>query len=53
MFEQALRTIAALPSEARPALRDRLDVVCRISHNFGYGVGDGMDTLLAEYGVDD
>ncbi len=53
MFEQTLKTIAALPEEPRPALRDRLDVVRRISHNFGYGVGDGMDTLLAEYGTDD
>jgi hypothetical protein len=53
MFEQTLKTIAALPNEPRSALRDRLDVVRRISHNFGYGVGDGMDALLAEYGVDD
>ena len=53
MFEQALKTMTALPSEPRPALWDRLDVVRRISHNFGYGVGDGMDALLAEYGVDD
>jgi len=53
MFEQALKIIAALPDEPRPALWDRLDVVRRISHNFGYGVGDGMDILLVEYGVDD
>jgi len=53
MFEQALKIIAALPDEPRPALWDRLDVVRRISHNFGYGVGEDLDTLLAEYGVDD
>jgi hypothetical protein len=53
MFEQTLKTIAALPYESRPALRDRLVVVRRISHNFGYGVGEDLDTLLAEYGVDD
>ncbi|MDW5444548.1 hypothetical protein [Polaromonas sp. SM01] len=53
MFEQALKIIAALPIEARPALLQRLDEVRRISHNFGYGVGDDMDELLAEHGVDD
>jgi hypothetical protein len=53
MFEQALKVIAALPNTARPALLARLDDVRRISHNFGYGVGDDMDELLAEHGVDD
>jgi len=53
MFEQALKTIADLPDEGQPAFWTRLDGVRRISHNFGYGVGDGMDDLLAEYGVDD
>lgn len=53
MFEQALKVIAALPNTARPALLDRLDDVRRTSHNFGYGVGDDMDKLLAEHGVDD
>ena len=52
MFEQALKTIAALPNAARPALLERLDDVRRISHNFGYGVGDDMDDLLAEHRVD-
>ena len=53
MFEQALKTIPAVPNTARPALLERLDDVRRISHNFGYGVGDDMDELLAEHGVDD
>ena len=53
IFEQALKTIATLPNAARPALLERLDNVRRISHNFGYGVGDDMDELLAEHGVDD
>jgi hypothetical protein len=48
-----LKTIATLPEEARPAFWARLDAVRDISHNFGYGVGDGMDDLLTEYGVDD
>lgn len=29
------------------------DVLKPYKGNFGYGVGDGMDDLLAEYGVDD
>jgi len=53
IFEQALKTIAAFPDTARRALLERLDNVRRISHNFGYGVGDDMDELLAEHGVDD
>jgi hypothetical protein len=53
MFEQALKVITALPNTARPALLERLDDIRRISHNFGYGVGDDMDELLAEHGVDD
>lgn len=53
MFEQALKTIAALPETARPTLLERLDEVRSISHNFGYGVGDDMDELLAEHGGDD
>jgi len=53
MFEQALKIIAALPDGQRPALLERLDEVRRTCHNFGYGVGDDMDELLAEYGVDD
>lgn len=53
MFEQALKAIATLPEEARPAFWARLDRVRGISHSIGYGVGDGMDDLLAEYGGDD
>ncbi len=52
MFEQALKAIAALPDAARPALLARLDEVRRISHNFGYGVGDDMDELLVEHDID-
>ena len=53
MFEQALRAIATLPQAQRPALRARLDDVRHASHNIGYGVGENMDELLAEHGVDD
>lgn len=50
MFEQALKITTGLAVGQRDALLERLDVVRRISHNFGYGVGDDMDALLAEYG---
>lgn len=53
MFEQTLKILAALPDGQRPALWQRLDEVRRISHNFGYGVGDDMDELVAEHEVDD
>jgi len=53
MFGQALKTIDALPEDYRPALIARLDAVRRVSHNFGYGVGDDMDDLFPEYGFDD
>jgi hypothetical protein len=49
MFEQALNISATLQIDQRAALLDRLDDVRSISHNFGYGVGDDMDRLLAEY----
>ena len=47
MFEQALKVIAQLSASDRNALIARLDKVRVISHNFGYGVGDDMDSLLA------
>jgi hypothetical protein len=49
MFEQALKSVATLPTNQRDALLDRLGDVRSISHNFGYGVGDEMDILLVEY----
>jgi hypothetical protein len=52
MFGQALKVIGALPETVRLDLLDRRDEVRHISHNFGYGVGDDMDKLLAEHGVD-
>ena len=52
MFEQALKVIATLPGAQRSELWARLDDVRQMSHNFGYGVGDEMDDLLAEHGVD-
>lgn len=49
MFEQALKTIAQLSTSERNPLIIRLDRVHVISHNFGYGVGDDMDSLLARH----
>ncbi|MGH8077909.1 MAG: hypothetical protein ACREPE_11370 [Lysobacter sp.] len=53
IFEQALKMSDSLAAEQRDVLFERLDVARRISQNFGYGVGDDMGRLLAEYGVDD
>jgi hypothetical protein len=53
MFGQALTAIAVLPDSRRPELLARLDAVRRVSHNFGYGVGDDMDDLLAGHGLGD
>lgn len=47
MFEQALKTTAQLSASDRNPLIARLDRVRVISHNFGYGVGDDLDSLLA------
>jgi hypothetical protein len=49
MFEQALKATCQLPAGDRDALIVRPDRVRTISHNLGYGVGDDMDGLLAEY----
>ena len=49
MFEQALKTIAQLSAKDGNPLIARLDRVRVISHNFGYGVGDDMDSLLARH----
>jgi hypothetical protein len=49
MFEQALQSAITLPADGRDDLLARLDHVREISHAFGYGVGDDMDFLLANY----
>jgi hypothetical protein len=47
MFEQALKSASTLPANGRDSLIARLDHVRGISHAFGCGVGDDMDSLLA------
>jgi hypothetical protein len=49
MFEQALKSLNTLRADGRDVLVARLDRVRKISHAFGYGVGDDMDFLLAKY----
>ena len=53
MFEAALKISIALPKELRDSFLDRLDDVRRVGHNLGYGVGDEMNIILAEYKDDD
>jgi hypothetical protein len=48
MFEQALNLANALSAHRRDDLIARLDRVRIISHDFGYGVGDDMDSLLSK-----
>ena len=48
IFEQALEVAITLPADARNGFVERLEQVAAISHNFGYGVGDDMDDLLAQ-----
>jgi hypothetical protein len=49
MFEQALKVSGQLTAGDRNALIGRLCKVRVIGHNFGYGVGDDMDSMLAKY----
>ena len=50
MFEQALKAIAVLESGLQDDFVERLDRVRSEGHNWGWGVGDDMDHLMAEYG---
>lgn len=49
MFGQALTVTRTLPDSSQVALVARLDCVRKISHRFGYGVGEDMDVLFAKY----
>ena len=46
---RAAEYIAQLSAGDRNPLKARLDKVRAINQNFGYGVGDDMDSLLAKY----
>ena len=50
MFGQALKTIRVLEPSQQNAFVERLELVRREGHNWGWGAGDGMDELMTEYG---
>lgn len=50
MFEQALKAITALEPDQQEDFVERLERVRHEGHNWGWGVGDDMDDLMAEYG---
>jgi hypothetical protein len=53
VFTQTLKLTVTLPPVLRDSFLERLDEVSRISHNFGYGLGDEMDDLLDEHLTED
>jgi hypothetical protein len=50
MFERALKAIRVLDPSIQKAFLERLEHVRHEGHNWGWGVGDDMDDLMAEYG---
>ncbi len=50
MFEQALKFISELDPSQQEQYLERLDVVQHEGHDWGWGVGEDMDGLMAEYG---
>lgn len=52
VFEQAIKMVVELDVVSRDRYMMRLDRVRKISHDFGYGVGDDMDNLMAEHNKD-
>jgi hypothetical protein len=50
MFEQALNAVTALEPSQRENFVARLEHVQSESQNWGWGVGDDLDDLMAEYG---
>jgi hypothetical protein len=50
VFEQALKAIRVFEPEQQNDFVERLDRVRHEGHNWGWGVGDELDDLMAEYG---
>jgi len=50
MFEQALKAIVVLEPKQQASFIERLERVQSQGRNWGWGVGDDMDDLMAEYG---
>lgn len=53
MFEQALKAIHQLEPGQQASLVERLERVQREGHNWGWGVGDDMDDLMAVHAFDE
>lgn len=51
MFEQALKYVLALPKTQQTTLLARLDRVCQLGQNVGWGVGDAFDHFWSEAGL--
>jgi hypothetical protein len=49
MFAQALKAMAALSSNVQTSFLSRLDRVRTVGRQLGYGIGEDMDVLLAEF----
>jgi len=52
MFEQALRHVLALPEARRAPFLARLERVCALGQNVGWGVGDNFNDMWLEAGLD-
>lgn len=53
MFEQALKAVVALEPSQQDAYVERLERVRQQAQSWGWGIGDGMDDLMAVYGFAD
>ena len=53
MFAQALKYVLALPATQQTAFLARLDRVRQLGQNVGWSVGDDMNALLCEFGLDE
>jgi len=53
MFQQAVKATSALDEDQQQQFIERLDRVRQAGHNYGYGVGDDMDELFAEFDIDE
>ena len=51
MFEQALQAIVTLDPEQQDVFVERLERVRHEGRNWGWGVGDEMNDLVAKYGL--
>ena len=50
MFEQALKAVVVLEASQQESFVERLERIWSEGRNWGWGVGDDMDDLMAKYG---